>query len=199
MIRAIFALIFLLSVPTLITAQQRLPLADISAYLNSFQTAEAKFVQINSDDTLSSGMLYIKRPGRLRIEYDSPDRMLVVAGGGAVVVFDPKSNSGPQTFPLRRTPLSIILARTVDLENADMVTHHEFDGKSTIVTAQDPQNPQYGNLRIVFSFDPIEISEWVVTDGSGEQTSVYLQQFQTGKSYSDLLFDSSLIDNATGR
>ncbi|MCY4303211.1 MAG: outer membrane lipoprotein carrier protein LolA [Aestuariivita sp.] len=198
MMRSIVALSFLLSVPTLVAAE-RLLLSEISTYLNSFRTAEAKFVQINDDGTLSSGMLYIKRPGRLRIEYDLPDRMLVVAGGGAVVIFDPKSNSGSQTFPLRRTPLSIILARTVDLENADMVTHHEFDGESTIVTAQDPQNPQYGNLRIIFSSDPIELSEWVVTDGAGEQTMVYLQQFQTGKNYSDLLFDSSLIDDAAGR
>ncbi len=177
----------------------RLSLSDLSAYLNSFETAEAKFVQVGDDGSISSGKLYIKRPGRLRLEYDPPNDVLVVAGGGAVVIADPKSNSGPQTFPLWRTPLSIILAKDVDLERADMVTGHEFDGETTLVTAQDPENPDYGNIRLVFTSDPIELREWITTDGFGERTTVYLQQFQTGGQYSDILFSPTLVENQNDR
>jgi len=177
----------------------RLSLSDLSAYLNSFETAEAKFVHVGDDGSISSGKLYIKRAGGLRLEYDPTKDVLVVAGGGAVVIADPKSNSVPQTFPLWRTPLSIILAKDVDLERADMVTGHEFDGETTLVTAQDPENPDYGNIRLVFTSDPIELSEWITTDGFGERTTVYLQQFQTGGQYSDILFSPTLVENQNDR
>ena len=120
---------------------EKLPLSAISRYLNGMQTAQAPFTQINDDGSLSTGTLYIKRPGRVRFEYDPPEKAVVVAGGGAVVIFDPKSNVEPETYPLSRTPLSIILARNVDLDRANMVTGHGFDGTATVVTAQDPENP----------------------------------------------------------
>jgi hypothetical protein len=53
----------------------------ISAYLNGLTTVEADFTQVNSDGTISTGKIYIKRPGRVRFEYGPPDRSLVIAGG----------------------------------------------------------------------------------------------------------------------
>ena len=63
------------------TAQQ-LSLAQISQYLNQLQTAQGGFTQINQDGTLSTGTIYIKRPGRIRFEYNAPDDTLVIGGGG---------------------------------------------------------------------------------------------------------------------
>jgi len=87
----------------------------------------------------------IKRPGRIRFEYNAPDNSLVMAGGGSVAIFDPRSNNGPDRYPLSQTPLKIILERNVDLGRAKMVTGHTSDGTTTTITAQDPENPQYGN------------------------------------------------------
>lgn len=172
---------------------ERLPLTAISQYLNGLQTAKAPFTQINDDGSLSTGTFYIKRPGRARFEYDPPEQAVVVAGGGAVVIFDPKSNVEPETYPLSRTPLSVILARNVDLGRANMVTGHEFDGTATVVTAQDPENPQYGNIQLMFTANPVELRKWVITDGSGGQTTVILQALETGGRLSDLLFNTQLV------
>lgn len=178
---------------------ERLPLSEISQYLNKMQTAEAPFTQINDDGSLSTGTLYIKRPGRVRFEYDPPEAAVVVAGGGAVVIFDPKSNTEPETYPLNRTPLSIILARTVDLERANMVTGHGYDGTATIVTAQDPENREYGNIQLMFTADPVELRKWVITDSGGGQTTVVLQELQTGGEISDILFSTRLVNEGANR
>lgn len=178
---------------------ERLPLSEISQYLNKMQTAEAPFTQINDDGSLSTGTLYIKRPGRVRFEYDPPEEAVVVAGGGAVVIFDPKSNTEPETYPLNRTPLSIILARTVDLERADMVTGHGYDGTATIVTAQDPENREYGSIQLMFTANPVELRKWVITDSGGGQTTVVLQELQTGGEISDILFSTRLVNEGADR
>lgn len=95
-------------------AAEKLSLNEVSQYLNGITTAQAPFSQINDDGSLSTGKLYMHRPGKMRFEYDAPNSGVVIAGAGAVVIQDPKSNQPPETYPLKRTPLSLILARTVN-------------------------------------------------------------------------------------
>ena len=168
---------------------QKLPLNDISAYLNKLQTAKGEFTQINDDGSISTGTIYIKRPGKVRFEYNPPETALVVAGSNTVVIYDSKSNQPPESYPLNRTPLSIILARNVNLGAANMVTGHSFDGTATVVTAQDPANPEYGNIQMKFTGNPVELRQWIINDGNGSQTTVVLGDLQRGGSLPDRLFD----------
>lgn len=167
----------------------KLPLGNISSYLNGMTTAQGDFTQINSDGTISTGTIYIKRPGRVRFEYNAPETGLVIAGSNTVVIYDTKSNQPPETYPLSRTPLSIILARNVNLAQAKMVTGHTYDGTATTVTAQDPENPQYGNIQMKFTGPKPELRQWIINDGNGSQTTVVLGELKKGGSLANKLFD----------
>jgi outer membrane lipoprotein-sorting protein len=166
-----------------------IPLAEISAYFNGFTSAQATFTQINPDGTLATGRLYIRRPGRMRFEYDPPDTALVIAAGGQVAIFDPRSNLPPEHYPLARTPLNLILAARVDLGRDRMVLAHREDGATTRVIAQDPDNPQYGRIELVFTPDPIELRQWIVRDDTGAETTVILGELVRGVELSAALFD----------
>lgn len=170
---------------------QQLSLAQISQYLNQLQTAQGGFTQINADGSLSTGTIYIKRPGRIRFEYAPPERSMVIAGGGQLAVFDPRSNAGPDRYPLNQTPLNIILQRDVDLGRARMVTGQSYDGTATTITAQDPDHPEYGNIQLVFTAAPIELRQWIVTDDLGNQTTVILNDLVKGGAIGDILFNIS--------
>lgn len=169
-----------LTLAALPAAAQQLSLSEISGYLNRLQTATGGFTQISEDGTIGTGTVYIKRPGRLRFEYAPPDRSLFIAGGGSVAIFDAGSNQAPERYPLSETPLSIILADNVDLGRAGMVTGHTSDGTTTTVTAQDPQHPEYGSIQMVFTADPVELRQWIVTDETGSETTVILNDLRTG-------------------
>lgn len=168
---------------------QALSLAQISRYLNSISTAQATFRQENADGSRAQGTLYIKRPGRARFEYAPPDKSLVMAGGSQVAIFDAKSNQPPEQYPLKRTPLSLILARNVNLGQAKMVVGHRSVGDTTRVIAQDPEKPEYGTIEMVFSNQPVALREWIITDNAGSQTRVILGDLQTGMDLSGFLFD----------
>lgn len=159
-------------------AAEKLSLAQISGYLNALKTAQGSFTQINDDGSLSAGRILIKRPGRVRFEYDPPEQTLVVADGDTLGIIDPRSNDGTQGYPLHRTPLSIILARNVDLTRARMVTGHVGDGTSTTIRAQDPDNPDYGSIELIFTANPVELRQWVIDDGAGSRTTVVLGDLQ---------------------
>lgn len=168
---------------------EKIPLGVISDYLNKLTTAEADFTQINADGSISTGKIFIKRPGRVRFEYAPPDRSLVIAGGQQVAIFDAKSNQPPEQYPLKRTPLNLILAQNVDLGRAKMVVGHTEDGTSTRVRAQDPENPEYGSIELVFTADPVELRQWVITDDLGAQTTVILGEMKKGGQMGAGLFD----------
>ena len=178
----------LLSLPALAllphaAAAAPIPLADLSRYLNSLTTAEAEFTQINADGTISTGRIFIRRPGRVRFEYAPPDATLVMAGGGQVAIFDAKSNQPPEQYPLARTPLNLILAANVDLGRARMVTsHREVDG-TTRVRAQDPERPEYGSIEMVFSHRPVALRQWVIRSEDGSETTVILGEMKTGGTF----------------
>ena len=158
---------------------QQLSLNEISAYLNSIDTAISPFTQVNDDGTLDTGKLYLRRPGRMRFEYNPPMDLLVMAGGGQVGIFDGKSNvKNAERYPLKRTPLNLILEKNVNLARRNMVVGHDFDGTATVVTAQDPEHPEYGSLQLKFTANPLELRQWIVTDGQGSTTTVVLGQLE---------------------
>ncbi len=166
-----------------------IPLDRISDYFNALSTARASFTQINADGTISTGTLYIHRPGRMRFEYNPPDNALVIAGSGSVAIFDGKSNERrPEQYPLRRTPLQLILEERVDLSRRDMVIAHVEDGPKTIVVAQDPEHPEYGNLQLIFTA-PVELRQWIVTDDLGTRTTVVLGDLELGVDLGSRLFN----------
>ena len=174
---------------------QQIPLNNLSNYLNQLTSAEGSFTQINADGTISTGTIYLRRPGKVRFEYNPPEQALVLANNGAVFVFDKKLGGEPNTYPLNRTPLGLILARNVDLGRANMVTAHGFDGTATTVTAQDPDNPQYGSIQLVFTGNPVELRQWIITDDGGQQTTVILGALEQ-KQLANRLFNVERERNA---
>jgi len=160
--------------PVTAQAAEKLSLRDISKYLNGLKKVKGAFTQINDDGTISTGTIYIHRPGRIRFEYAPPDAALVMAGGSQVAVFDSKSNQPPDQYPLKRTPLHLILKRDVNLSQENMVVGHSFDGTATSVTAQDPERPEIGKIKLVFSGPPVQLRQWVITNQDGSSTTIIL-------------------------
>ncbi|MEZ5798134.1 MAG: outer membrane lipoprotein carrier protein LolA [Paracoccaceae bacterium] len=167
---------------------EKLSLKTLSGYLNGLTTVQAEFTQVNSDGTVSTGKIFIKRPGRVRFEYNPPDKSLVLASGQQVAIFDGKSNVPPEQYPLKRTPLNLILASNINLGKAKMVVGHSADATSTRVKAQDPEHPEYGTIELVFSANPVELRQWIITDDLGQQTTVILGEMKKGASLGETMF-----------
>jgi len=168
---------------------EKLSLKAISSYLNGIQTARSDFTQVNDDGTLSTGRFMLQRPGRMRFEYDPPEKLLVMAGGSQIAIFDGKSNvQQAERYPLKQTPLNLILERKVNLAARNMVVGHDYDGTATTVVAQDPKHPEYGTIALKFTGSPVELRQWIVTDGQGARTTVILGELDKGVRLSPHLF-----------
>lgn len=176
---------------------EKIALKELSGYLNKLTTVQTDFTQVNGDGSVSLGKLYIKRPGRVRFEYAPPDKSLVLASAGTVAIFDAKSNQPPEQYPLKRTPLNLILADNVDLGRAKMVVGHKQVENTTRVLAQDPEHPEYGSIELVFTANPIALRQWVITDDLGQETTVILGELTNASSLKPSLFN--IVDESKRR
>lgn len=159
-------------------AEDQRDLARISNYLNATETITGAFVQVDPNAVVSEGEFYLRRPGRLRFEYEDPNPALVVADGFWVAVVDRRDGGVDRTL-LSDTPLELLLKEDVDLRRENAVRGIERADGQLAVTAVDPDDPGLGEITMVFSNNPLELRQWVVTDAQGRTTSVALRDTRT--------------------
>ena len=81
---------------------------EIEKYLNSIRTLKARFVQSNPNGSIVQGTLYVRRPGRMRFEYDPPSQLKIVADGFQVTMWDPTTKDFGQ-WPIGWTAASFLV------------------------------------------------------------------------------------------
>ncbi|MEM0976325.1 MAG: outer membrane lipoprotein carrier protein LolA [Pseudomonadota bacterium] len=173
---------------------------EISDYFNGLKHAKAQFSQFNSDGSKSSGMFYIRRPGRMRFEYDGPRGSVLIAGNSKIAVIeDPSRNSAVKIYPLSQTPLWLLLKRDVDLTSKKYSLGLKNTENATILTVHDPDKPKYGQMQLVFTPDPVTLRQWVVTSPRGERTTVILGPLDTKTRLNNSLFDIPGLDDREDR
>lgn len=167
-----------------------LPLSVIADYFENLSTAETTFEQVNPDGSVDNGTLKIRRPGRMRFEYDAPNNSLVIAGGQRVAIFDAKSNTLPEQYPLKRTPLNLILGRKKRLDQSEELSvrlSELVDPNSkqtyTVVSMSDPETPEAGTISLRFGSDPLEFKGWIIETQTGDKIEVRLAPLETGMKF----------------
>ena len=170
-------------------------LANISQYLQNLKILKADFSQNNPDETMSSGTILIKRPGRMRFEYYKPDKMLVLVSAGALAIFDPKGDEEPITYPIKNNPISLVLTGEVDLLNSGIVENYEKSIEEAVLTIRDPKRPERGSVELVFTGAKPELKQFSIKNENGSSTSILLNDIEYPKKINETLFSISLEIN----
>ena len=178
-------------------------LSRIEAYLNAVHTLRARFAQASTRGD-GTGTAWIERPGRMRLQYDPPSRVVLVAARGRVVYSDAATGAS-SSLPLSRTPLSMLLAERIVLSGpvtvvsvvrtsglgAGLAPQGVAGGdalRSVEVTLRSTEHPGQGQLSLSFSDDPLRLRGLVLVDGRGETTRLSLSGVQLGVPTEDALF-----------
>jgi len=158
--------------------------------INAIQTMKARFTQNSTDGSTVEGSVYISKPGRLRIEYDPPIPVLVVANGDYFTFVDKELNQYSY-LSLDATPAGVLLKKSMDLIGADLdVLNVQEDLGIVNITVTSKTDPTVGNLSLIFTAKPFAFRQWQVTDAQGVTTSVTLQNMETGVHLNKDLFKS---------
>ncbi len=190
-----FRAFLLVAVLALTTTAQAAPLkpqdladlAKVSAYLNAITSLKSSFVQVGPNGELDQGVIYARKPGRLRFEYAPPSPYLIVSDGVTIAVANSKLRTVDR-YPLIENPLNIILKENIDLTKDPRITAVERQAGALRVTATEKSGPLKGQVTLIFRYPSIEIAQWIITDAQGLQTMIALKGPQTEIQLSPELF-----------
>lgn len=157
-----------------LSPEDRQQVARIEEYLNRLTTVRARFLQVSSNGQVAEGDFFLWRPGRIRVEYDPPVPVLIVANGSFLVYYD-RELEQVSHLPLGSTAAGVLTKENLSLEDPDLtVTGFERSGGALKITFVQTQDPLEGSITLVFSEDPIKLQKWKVVDAQGVTVEVSL-------------------------
>jgi outer membrane lipoprotein-sorting protein len=159
-------------------ARDAADLAKISAYLNSITSLQASFVQVGPNGELDQGMVYARKPGRLRFEYAPPSPYLIVSDGVTIAVSNSKLRTVDR-YPLVENPLNIILRENIDLATDPRISGIDRQAGTLRITATEKSGPLKGAVTLIFAYPATELRQWIITDAQGLQTMIALKNAKT--------------------
>ncbi len=173
--------------PEQVPLDRETALAGINAALNSIDTLRSRFIQIAPDGSSAQGNLALSRPGRLRLDYDEPNPLRIIADGTTVAVED-RALETVDRIPLRSTPLWWLLKPEIDIAEDAAIVSLEREFGFLYLTLRDPSDEMEGEIMFVFSQSDHALREWFVTDALGEITRVSLIDVQSDVTLNPRIF-----------
>ena len=148
----------------------------INNFFASFNTMQAEFVQYdNYDNTkLTKGLFYIDRPGKLRFEYNSPFKSLLINNKKIAYYYDVDLDE-LTTIPSSKTPLSFLLQKSNSIEEMNFIIENieKKDGKVFLkVRNKEIDGIQY--ITFIFNSEITTLISIIIQDENGNTLTIEL-------------------------
>lgn len=159
--------------------------------LRGIGTLRANFVQTDRSGQSVSGVLTLKRPGKIRFQYQKGVNLLIVGDGKALTMIDYDVRQ-VQRWPISNSPLGALLDPNKDV--ARFAKLLPTDSRDVIsLQVRDPKHPEYGTITMIFVRNAaapggLQLDSWVALDSQNKRTTVRLTSHQYGVAVDDKTF-----------
>ena len=181
----------MLTVPATPALAQSGDLDRAVAALRGISTMKADFTQTDRKGQTLSGVLTLKRPGKIRFQYGKGANMLVVSNGKSLYLVDYEVKQ-VQRWPIGNSPLGALLDPSRDVKRYGKVVGA---GSGAIgVEVRDTKHPEYGVITLIFVPDSsapggLKLASWVALDSQNGRTTVRLSNQRYGVAVADSAFN----------
>lgn len=173
------------------SAQPSDELSRAVAALRAISTMSADFVQVDRNGQQLTGKMVLKRPGKIRFEYQKDVPVLIVSDGSRLTMLDYEVRQ-KQVWPISNSPLGALLdpgkdvmryGKLMPVRHPDLVS----------VQVKDPKHPEYGTITLIFNRDAsapggLQLESWVSVDSQNKITKIFLSNQRYGIPVSDGTF-----------
>ena len=151
----------------------------VETYLQNLKSAQARFVQTTHNGDQLVGTFYLKRPGKLRFDYDEPVKDFVVADGAFIYFYDGKLKEQTNA-PIGTTLANFFLRKDMKMSGDLTVKESKRAGGFLQVQIVQTEEPEAGSITFAFAENPLELKKWRVIDQQGLITEVELFYLKNG-------------------
>lgn len=176
---------------TNVHAGSEVKLSHVESYLNTLKTLQATFKQWDQNGALTTGVLYLKRPGHIRMTYDKPSKLVILADGETLFFID-RATKDLSYSPIGQSPASFLLDPHINFQKNFSIKTFKVDGNKILLTISKKGNEDLGALTLVFRRAPsLQLIQWVILDPQHKKTIVNLEGITSGHDLATTLFDPS--------
>jgi outer membrane lipoprotein-sorting protein len=156
--------------------------------LRGIDTMKADFVQTDRSGQTVRGVLTMKRPGKIRFQYEKSANMLIVGDGKALTLIDYDVRQ-VQRWPISNSPLGALLDPKRDVAKFGKVLQ-TGNPNVTSIEVRDRSHPEYGVITLIFQRKPsapggLELTYWVSLDSQNKRTTIALANQRYGVPVTD--------------
>lgn len=153
-------------------AEKKQAIDAISNHFKTVPTMTGEFVQFGPNGEQTGGKFLIKRPGKIRFNYEDPSPIMVVSNGRTLAVNNKKLKTW-NYYPLSKTPLSLLLSNEIDIDSKSV---RNVEAGKDITTVVMGDKNIFGDSEITLMFDPQsqDLRQWTIKDTQGKETSVMI-------------------------
>src|SRR5215813_4940099 len=159
--------------------QDMADVARIEQYMDNIITMQARFQQVEPDGRISRGNIYLRKPGRLRVEYDPPVPILLVADGGLLSYYD-KDLDELKQMPLQQSSAWFLVRYPIKLTDGITVSAVNRSEGGLEVSLYQTDEPDSGAVSLIFVDNPLQLTQWTVTDNQNKEVRVGQLDVQVG-------------------
>ena len=159
----------------------------VENFFKSLKSMEADFIQVSPSGKISNGKIYLDLPGKLRIDYEKPNNLLITCKGFWLTIQN-RVLKTTNNIPLESSPFSILIKKKLDFDNQFLET--DLKNKLGIISLKitSKTNKKAEGLILEFSEKPFNLKKWIINDIFGEKTTVLIQNARYNNKLSHLLF-----------
>ena len=177
-------------------------LTKVNAYVRAVTTMTADFTQTDRKGQTLSGVLTLKRPGKIRFEYGKGADMLVVSNGKSLYMVDYEVKQ-VQRWPIGSSPLGALLDPNRDVKRFGKLVPAGNDSVVG-VEVRDPKRPEFGVITLIFVKNAsapggLQLASWVALDSQNGRTTVRLSNQRYGVAVADSAFSFQDPRRSSGR
>ncbi|AXB75681.1 outer membrane lipoprotein carrier protein LolA [Novosphingobium sp. P6W] len=163
-------------------------LAQAVEALRAIDSLKADFVQTDRSGQSVNGVLTLKRPGKIRFQYEKSANMLIVGDGKALTLIDYDVRQ-VQRWPISNSPLGALLDPKRDVAKFGRVLQ---TGNPNVISIEvrDRTHPEYGVITLIFQRKAsapggLELTYWVSLDSQNKRTTISLSNQRYGVPVTD--------------
>lgn len=170
-----------------LSAEDRADVARVEQYFNGIASMRSAFLQASSTGHVARGTVWLRRPGRMRFEYDPPSPVLITSDGNILTYQDLELKQTNQ-IPLFTSPLAVLVDDEVKFDEDLVVEDVHKESNVLRIKLRQRDEPEQGYVTLVFQDRPLELKQWTIVDAQQVSVKVALLDPQFGVTIPNELF-----------
>lgn len=166
-------------------------LAQVQQHLQGVSSMVADFAQTDRNGRVLTGTMTLKRPGKIRFQYQKGVPQLIVADGSSLYFIDYQVRQVDR-WPIGNSPLAVLLNPRRDITKYAKLMPTRSPSIVSI-EVHDPQHPEYGRITMIFQKQAsapagLMLQGWVALDSQNNRTRIELSNQRFNANISDGTF-----------